>query len=195
MDRERESLWARLRRGLVRLLPPATPQPETRESVWSVSQRDATTFFRLLSLLWLVGLAYVAYRAPYPDTADSAPFWTRAGDYIIGVLAEFGLVAVGIAIIALLITRPLNLIGELLMSLYQAMVNRYVTPVIERHREEGREEGRVEGREEGRVEGREEGREERDVQWQGWLQRRADAESKGQPFDEPPPGAVPSDSE
>ncbi len=69
------------------------------------------------------------------------------------------------------------------MSLYQAMVNRYVTPVIERHREEGREEGRVEGREE------------RDVQWQGWLQRRADAESKGQPFDEPPPGAVPSDSE
>ena len=61
------------------------------------------------------------------------------------------------------------------MSLYQAMVNRYVTPVIERHRAEGRAE--------------------RDVQWQGWLQRRADAESKGQPFDEPPPGAAPSDSE
>ena len=65
------------------------------------------------------------------------------------------------------------------MSLYQAMVNRYVTPVIERHRAEGRAEGR----------------EERDVQWQGWLQRRADAESKGQPFDEPTPGAVASDSE
>ena len=91
------------------------------------------------------------------------------------MLAEFGLIAVGIAIMALLITRPLNLIGELLMSLYQAMVNRYVTPVIERHRAEGRAE--------------------RDVQCQAWLQRRADAESKGLPFDEPPPGAVPSDSE
>ena len=61
------------------------------------------------------------------------------------------------------------------MSLYQAMVNRYVTPVIERHRAEGRAE--------------------RDVQWQEWLRRRTEAELKGRPFDDPPPGAVPSDSE
>ena len=87
LGRERESLWARLRRALLGLLPPATPQPESRESVWSVSQRDATTFFRLLSLLWLVGLAYVAYRTPYAPTADSTPWWQRAGDYIIAVLA------------------------------------------------------------------------------------------------------------
>lgn len=183
MPQERESLWTRSRRVLLRLLPSATPQPETRESVWSVSQRDATTFFRLLSLLWLVGLGYVAYRTPYVPASDLTPWWQAVGDYIITVLAEFGPVAVGIAIIALLITRPLNLIGELLMSLYQAMVNRYVTPVIERHRAEGRVEGRVEGRAE------------RDAQWQEWLQRRTDAEAKGQPFDEPPPGARPADSE
>lgn len=175
MRQERRTLLDRLRRSLLRLLPSATPQPETRESVWSVSQRDATTFFRLLSLLWLVGLTYVAYRTPYPPAADLGPWWQRAGDYITAVLAEFGPVAVGIAIIALLITRPLNLIGELLMSLYQAMVNRYVTPVIERHRAEGRAE--------------------RDAQWKGWLQRRTDAESKGQPFDEPPPSADTPDSE
>ena len=69
------------------------------------------------------------------------------------------------------------------MSLYQAMVNRYVTPVIERHRAEGR------------VEGRAEGRAERDFEWQEWLRRRAYAESEGLPFDEPPPGAHPVDSE
>lgn len=63
------------------------------------------------------------------------------------------------------------------MSLYQAMVNRYVTPVIERHRAEGRAEGRVEARAE------------RDAEWDEWLQRRAEAESQGQPFDEPPPSA------
>jgi len=179
LGQERETLLARLRRALLRLLPSATPEPETRESVWSVRQRDATAFFRLLSLLWVVGLAYVAYRTPYPLAADLTPGWLRAGDYTIAVLAEFGPVAVGIAIIALLITRPLNLIGELLMSLYQAMVNRYVTPVIERHRAEGRAEGRAE----------------RDELWQAWLQRRSDAESKGQPFDEPPPGAATLDSE
>ena len=179
MGQECESLWARLRNALLRLLPSATPEPEIRESVWSVSQRDATTFFRLLSLLWLVGLAYVAYRTPYPPAADLTPGWLRAGDYAIAVLSGFGPVAVGIAIIALLITRPLNLLGELLMSLYQAMVNRYVTPVIERHRAEGRVEGRAE----------------RDALWQAWLQRRADAEAKGQPFDEAPPGAHPSESE
>lgn len=183
MRQERESLLARLRRALIRLLPPATPQPEPRESVWSVSQRDARTFFRLLSLLWTVGLAYVAYRTPYAPASASTPLWQAFGDYIIAVLAGFGSVAVGIAIIALLITRPLNLMGELLMSLYQAMVNRYVTPVIERHRAEGRAEGLAEGRVE------------RDAEWQEWLQRRADAESKGEPFNEPPPGADTLDSE
>ena len=173
MQQEHESLPVRLRRALLRLLPSATPQPEEREPVWSVSRRDARTFFRLLNLLWLVGLAYVAYRMPYTPPADSTPWWQVAGDFIIATLAEFGPAAVGIVIIAILTTRPLNLTGELLMSLYQAMVNRYVTPVIERHRAEGRVEGRAE----------------RDAEWDEWLRRRAEAESQGQPFDEPPPSA------
>ena len=47
------------------------------------------------------------------------------------------------------------------MTLYQAMVNRLVTPVIQAHeargREVGRAEGKVEGRAEGLVKGRAEG--------------------------------------
>ena len=39
------------------------------------------------------------------------------------------------------------------MTLYQAMVNRYVFPVIERHKAQGRAEGLVEGMEQGRVDG------------------------------------------
>ena len=65
------------------------------------------------------------------------------------------------------------------MSLYQFMVNRYVNPVIERHRAEGRAEGRDEER----------------VQWRQWLERRNDAEAQGLPFDEPPPDAKPDDQE
>ena len=73
------------------------------------------------------------------------------------------------------------------MSLYQAMVNRFVIPVIEAHEARGRAEGRVEGR----VEGRAEGRAESAAEWRAWLQRSGEAEAQGQPFDEPPPGDWP----
>ena len=54
------------------------------------------------------------------------------------------------------------------MSLYQAMVNRFVIPVIEAHKAEGRAESNAE--------------------WRAWNQRRIDAEARGRPFNEPPPG-------
>lgn len=187
MNRQHEGLWARLRRELLRLLPPATPQPEEREAVWSVSRRDARTFFRLLGSLWLVGLTYVAYRTPYHPPAapgvENISGWQVAGDFIVATLGEFGPVAIGIVIIAMLLTRPLNVTGELLMALYQAMVNRYVTPIIERHRAEGR------------AEGVEQGRAERDAAWLEWLRRRMEAEAAGRPFDEPPPGDWPQERE
>ena len=67
------------------------------------------------------------------------------------------------------------------MSLYQAMVNRFVIPVIEARREEGRVEGRVEGRAEERAE------------WQEWNRRRMVAEAQGELFNEPPPGELSDD--
>ena len=71
------------------------------------------------------------------------------------------------------------------MTLYQAMVNRFVNPVIERHKAAGR----VEGMAEGRVEGLAEGQAAERSQWQDWNRRRMDAAAAGQPFREPPPGA------
>ena len=79
----------------------------------------------------------------------------------------------GLAMVAMLLTRPVNIMGEVAMSVYQAMVNRYVLPVIEKHKAEGRAEGRAEEREE----------------WRAWNRRRVDAEKKGRNFDESPPGA------
>ena len=185
MNPPREGLWALLRRGLLKLLPPTTPQPEHRESVWSVSRRDAGTFFRLLGLLWLLGLAYVVHRTPYPPPQPPSPAWAPAstgwevaGDFIVAVLAEFGPIGIGIVIIAMLLTRPLNVAGVLLMSLYQFMVNRYINPVIERHRAEGRAEGIAEGQAQ------------RDAQWDEWLRRHPDIAAG---FDEPPPSGWPHD--
>ena len=74
--------------------------------------------------------------------------------------------------VAMLLTRPVNVMGEIAMSVYQAMVNRYVLPVIEKHKAEGRAEGRAKEREE----------------WQAWNRRRIDAEKRGRKFDESPPG-------
>ncbi len=101
------------------------------------------------------------------QTAPAGAWWQTTGDFLLAVLYDFGGVGIGIAILAMLLTRPLNLTGELLMSLYQAMVNRFVTPVIEAHEARGRAEERAE--------------------WQEWNRRRMDAEAQGHPFNEPPP--------
>ena len=67
------------------------------------------------------------------------------------------------------------------MVLYEFAINRWVKPVIERHKDAGREEGLEEGIAIGRKEAYQE--------MQAWLQRKNAAESQGLPFDEPPPGA------
>ena len=59
------------------------------------------------------------------------------------------------------------------MTLYQAMVNRLVTPVIQAHEARGRAEGQAAER----------------ARWVEWNRRRMEAAAKGQPFDDPPPGA------
>ena len=92
---------------------------------------------------------------------------------------EFGTVGIVITIVAMLLTRAVNKTGELLMSLYQFVVNRYVIPVIEAHKAEGRAEGRDQGRTEGRAEAR--------AEWQSWNERRLAAERAGREFTEPTP--------
>ena len=52
-----------------------------------------------------------------------------------------------------------------------------------RNREEGLEQGRKQGREQGRKEGRDEA----NRLWMDWVRRKAEAESAGESFDEPPP--------
>ncbi|MCY3821289.1 MAG: hypothetical protein OXH52_18370 [Gammaproteobacteria bacterium] len=87
----------------------------------------------------------------------------------------------------MLLTRAVNKTGELLMSLCEFVVNRYVIPVIEGQKAEGRAEVRAEGRVEGRVEGREQGLAEARAEWQAWNEHRLAAEREGWDFTEPTP--------
>ena len=97
--------------------------------------------------------------------------WQNAVDFALAVLGEFGAVGIGTAMLAMLLTRPVNWMGETAMTFYQAMVNRFVIPVIEKHREEGRTQGLEQAHDE----------------WIAWNRRRVEAEQRGRGFDESPP--------
>ena len=146
-------------------------------SIWSVSARDAKTFFRIVGALWLVAIGFIVYtkRAEWPWPSDagglSGQAWQDVGDFTFAVLADFGTVGIAITIVAMLLTRAVNKTGELLMSLYQFVVNRYVIPVIEAHKAEGRDQGRAESR----------------AEWRAWNERRLAADREGRDFAEPPP--------
>ncbi|MDE0225110.1 MAG: hypothetical protein OXP28_08245 [Gammaproteobacteria bacterium] len=152
------------------LLPSPTPRLEEHVSIWSIQARDAGTFFRIVAVLWLVALLRIGYNAV--EHAD-VPLvgWQEAVDFALVVLGEFGDVGLGTAMLAMLLTRPVNRMGETAMTFYQAMVNRFVIPVIEKHKAEGREEGRAEA----------------DSEWTAWNRRRVEAERQGIAFDETPP--------
>lgn len=163
-------------------LPSPTPRTEDHVPIWSVKARDARTFFRIVGALWLVALARIGYNMS-SQWAAAPEHWWGAGDFALAVLGQFSDVGAGVAMAGMLLTRPVNVMGEIAMSVYQAMVNRYVIPVIEKHKAEGRVEGRAEGLVEGRIEGRTEEREE----WLAWNRRRIDTEKNGRIFDESPP--------
>ncbi|MDE0452399.1 MAG: hypothetical protein OXI90_11640 [Gammaproteobacteria bacterium] len=152
------------------LLPSPTPRLEDHVSIWSIRANDAGTFFRIVAVLWLVALLRISYNAM--ERAD-VPLvgWQIAVDFALAVLGEFGNVGIGTAMLAMLLTRPVNRMGETAMTFYQAMVNRFVIPVIEKHKAEGREEGRAQA----------------DSEWTAWNRRRVEAERQGIAFDETPP--------
>ena len=68
------------------------------------------------------------------------------------------------------------------------IVGTYLEDMIKKRRARQMAEAVERGRSEGVAEGRAEGVEEISARIREWNARRLDAESKGEPFDEPPPG-------
>ena len=92
-------------------------------------------------------------------------------------------------------TVALDILGGMVLVTARYLENKFVKPLIERHKAEGRAEGRAEGIETGiatgRAEGIQTGKAEGEAaerrRWTEWNERRIDAERAGVPFDEPPP--------
>ncbi len=68
------------------------------------------------------------------------------------------------------------------------IVGTYLEDMIKKRRARQMAEAVERGRAEGVAKGRSEGVAETSAKWRAWNDRRLDAESKGDPFDEPPPG-------
>ena len=173
-------------KGLTRT---AQPLSDDREAIWSIPKPFKRAYYAWVGLLWTPTLVVIIVENI--PAAGSVEWWMLPIAVIRLSGPEFAPIGISVAIAGLLVVQG----GMVIVSIYQAIVNRFVTPVIEDHRaegrEEGREEGRKEGRTEGRAEGREEGREEGRTEtnraWREWLRRRAEAEERGLPFNEPQP--------
>ena len=83
-----------------------------------------------------------------------------------------------ILIYAILIISAIDILGGLTVVTARYLGNKFVVPLIEKHRAEGQAKGREQGQAEERL------------RWTEWNRRRMEAEGNGVPFDEPPPGAV-----
>ena len=147
--------------------------PDSRESIWSIPKPFVFAYFGLVTLLGVPTLAVIIWEKAAGATGS---WWQQPITVIRSAAPECGQVGIGIAVSTLFAVQGV----AILMVLYQVAVNRWVKPVIKRHRDAGRAEGRAEGREEGRAEA--------NLEWQAWLERKTEAENRGLPFDEPQPG-------
>ena len=175
MERQNPGGSGKIRRFLNRLLVwSARIIEEDNEAIWSVPKPFKRAYS--IAMATVCSPLLVTIVVEKISATNPAGWWANATTVTGESATEFAPIGVGIAIALLLIAH----IGAVIVSLYHMIANRWVKPVIEEHIEQGREEGRAQGRKEGRAEVI--------AEVQAWLQRKAEAEAKGMPFDEPPPG-------
>ena len=176
---------------------------EDRDSIWSITRARRALYFGLFTLYALAGIGFLLWYEIFENTADT---WQQT---ILSITQGIGVNTVGAAGLALLsIEGP-----KTVMVLADYITERWLNPLKERRRAEAerrrteseeriariradaRDEGLAEGRTEGLAEGRAEGETQRQAAWESWNERRMEAESRGEPFDEPPPGASATEDE
>ena len=156
--------------------------PESgRQSIWSVASGWLPAYFALFDALGLTGTAFVIVRnvlwVAHPSIDDM--IWA----IIVGIVVV-GAASATISILIVEAGKNAMIVGTYLEEMIKKRRARQMAEAVER----GRAEGRSEGVAEGIAKGRTEGVAQNDAKWRAWNDRRLAAESKGEPFDEPPPG-------
>ncbi len=168
------SKWTRLKSRFWDLVAwtskPPEPGTADREPIWSIPRPFRHTYFVILSLIWWPNCVIKA--AEHQASWIGEPFWLMPAK----AFEAFGAELVGIGIAGAIATLILVQGASYPMVIYQSLVNRFVTPVIDRHIATGRAQGRAEGAQA------------QDELWRDWLRRKQEAEAQGLEFNEPPPG-------
>lgn len=137
---------------------------DERESMWSVSKRFAKVYFALFSALGTIGIAWTVWYETVHNSAGKSWY-----DVVDGIIQKFPAVILGSAFISFVIT-------EAIVVLYSIYRDR-----MEKKSEKIFAEGEAKGRAQGKAEGI--------ALIEDYYRRNADAQARGEPFDEPYPGA------
>ena len=137
-------------------------RPE-RESIWSIGRKWLPWYFGLIFALTIGWTAFIAWLKITIGNHDSLPAIVNA--VVVGTASAAPL----IPIYALMAIAALDISGGATVVTARYLGDKFLKPLHERIRQEGREE--------------------RQRQWAAWNHRREEAEKKGEPFDEPPPGS------
>ena len=155
-------------------------EPE-RQSIWSVESGWLPAYFALFNALGLLGVGFVIIRnvfwVSHPTVHDM--IWA----IIMGIVVV-GAASATASILAVETGKNIMIVGTYLEEMLKKRRARQLAEAVER----GVIKGRAEGVEKGRAEGVTKGRSDLASEIREWNARRLAAQSKGEPFDEPPPG-------
>ena len=127
-----------------------------------------------IGIVMLYTFGWTAFIAQYEVRRGSHPDLESASR---ATAESVGQVDTLILIYAIATTVALDILGGMALVTARYLGNKFVKPLIERHKAAGREEGVAVG----------EAAERR--RWTEWNNRRIEAERAGVPFDEPPPAS------
>ena len=137
---------------------------DERESMWSVSKRFAKVYFALFSAIGTLGIAWTIWYETVHNSAGKSWY-----DVVDGIIQKFPPVILGAAFISFVITEAL----VVLYSIYRDRMEKKAEKIFA--------EGIAQGKAQGVAEGI--------ALLEDYYRRKADAEARGEPFDEPYPGA------
>ena len=165
---------------------------DERESMWSVSKRFAKVYFALFSAIGTLGIAWTIWYETVHNSAGKSWY-----DVVDGIIQKFPPVILGAAFISFVITEAL----VVLYSIYRDRMEKKWEKIFAEGVAEGEARGIAEGEARGIAEGEARGIAEGEARGKAqgvaegialledYYRRKADAEARGEPFDEPYPGA------
>ena len=131
---------------------------QDRSPIWTIPRGEITAFFGYFTTLNIIGLSFVGFHEYYTNETQGIPNIMRE------LIANAGSVTVGSAGLAITASE----LTRWIMVIASYFRDKFLEPQRERYRNQGRQENAN--------------------QWREWNQRRLEALSRGEDFNEPPPG-------